>query len=420
MRLGRRGAACSIVTVIVTAFLVTAAGAGAGMPAGQQASMTASPDSLSWPDATAFLRRLEIHAGPAGFAGVIGFTDAGWGGGTPGSPFGTGTATLEGPGELTVLPMPAIAPDPAACFRGAPPFLSFLPRYRLTLEPDQVTTVVATSELLAAPLPGMPRKVGAMIWPDGADVATELGVPLAIGGQSGVRIHSRLAGGGSPNRLELIEAESFRITGSTKPVLARRNIRVIAERRLDPGPGPGRVRLATVRTDAAGRFTTGALRLGPGLWVLRASLARPGRFDNTPNCAGAVTVTPSGRSPEVTVRTLDGHSFRSIRIQGRTGIGRNRIRLRFFRDTSFPGRPDRPFLAASAGCNSLGARYRVTRGRLRWSGPVRQTRMACGKRRENNDRWLIRRLKLGMKAKLNGKRLILTRGQTRIVLLQVR
>lgn len=127
-----------------------------------------------------------------------------------------------------------------------------------------------------------------------------------------------------------------------------------------------------------------------------------------------------GFERRATVGTLDGRSFRSIRIEGRSRIGSRAIRLRFFRHADFPGQPERPFLAASTGCNSLGARYRISKGRLQWIGSIMQTEMGCGKVRESHDRWLIRQLKRGMKAKLNGKRLTLTHGKTRIVLRQIR
>lgn len=419
--MGCREAASSFATVAAAILLLAGMSATAGAaPGDPEASLSVAPDTISWPKAPGFERRLELTAGPQGFAGVVGFTDEGWGGRASGSPFSAGAASLRGPGELKELPMPAIDLHPGACYRGGPPYISFLPRYRLTLGPDQTTTVAATSRLLAAPLPGMPRSVGATVWPDEADSATELSTPLEITGKTGVRINSRFAGNGDPDRAELTTAQSFRLKGSTEPALVRQRVRLIAEWRMGPGPGSGRMVLATVRTDSSGRFRTPALWLDEGTWVLKTSLVKPGTFNNTPNCAGTVTVNRSKRPGEVTVGTVDGHTFRSIRIEGRTGIGRKRIRLRFFRHANSPDQPTQPYLGASAGCNALGARYRIDNGRLKWIGPVMQTMMGCGKVREANDRWLIRQLKRGPKADLNGRRLTLTRGKVRIVLQQVR
>lgn len=142
----------------------------------------------------------------------------------------------------------------------------------------------------------------------------------------------------------------------------------------------------------------------------------PETFEQEPNCAGAVRVLPGrGRATEA---NLNGHTFRSVRVVGRA-IGQRQIRLRFFRHASRPGLPKRPTLGVSAGCNSMGARYRLANGRLRWTGPVDSTEMGCAPARMANDRWLKRLLRTGMKARLKGKRLVLTRGKTRIVLRRI-
>ncbi|MDQ2622517.1 MAG: META domain-containing protein [Actinomycetota bacterium] len=110
---------------------------------------------------------------------------------------------------------------------------------------------------------------------------------------------------------------------------------------------------------------------------------------------------------------LLGHSYVSTGVKGKKMHGK-KVRIRFFRHSPEAGTPKKPTLSASAGCNSFGAAFTIRNGRLRWNGPVTSTAMGCPK--VNHDPWLSRLLTRGMNAELKGKRLVLTRGKTRITL----
>lgn len=379
---------------------------------GPEFTLTASPAAVSWPDSPEFRYRLSVKAGPEALDVNLKFPDPGWGSErTAGSAFTTAAARLEGFGELIPGPMPPILPlRPGTCTRGGPPWAS-VGYYRLTLGAGQETTVVADSRLAAAPLPTMPREIAATVWTDGGS-PVELTAPLAIGGRFAPLVESRFVGAGDALRIDRRAGRAFRLMGTTEPPLPRRLLRIEASSGAGGPPGVPRL-LGTVRTDDRGGFRSGPLRLrSAGTWMLKTSLADPGRFDNTPGCAGTVRILPTKRPS--TLAELEGHSFISTRVAGKD-LGEAKVHLKFFWHQSVPGRPVRPTLLASAGCNLMAAPYHARNGRLRWAGPPVSTQMYC---QVNHDPWLASLLRRGVKANLAGKRLVLIRGRTRIVLRQ--
>ena len=75
---------------------------------------------------------------------------------------------------------------------------------------------------------------------------------------------------------------------------------------------------------------------------------------------------------------LDGRVFLSQSVVGHTLVPGTDIRLSF----------DRGQIGAQAGCNSLGAPYRVVDGRLVVSGGIMMTDMGCDPPRHAQDEWL--------------------------------
>ncbi len=120
-----------------------------------------------------------------------------------------------------------------------------------------------------------------------------------------------------------------------------------------------------------------------------------------------------------TMESLDGKSFRSTLIKGRK-VKRDNMTLDFTTGP-LPQHDDQdrqaqgPLMLASIGCNSMGGEYAVRQGRLRWVGETYSTAMMCF---PFHDGWLSRLLTKGVKARIAGPVLTLTRGKNRIVLLR--
>lgn len=131
---------------------------------------------------------------------------------------------------------------------------------------------------------------------------------------------------------------------------------------------------------------------------LLASCARTG--------GGAADLGPGDR--------LDGRSFVSVRVfeggRERPLVPGTRIELAFA-----DGR-----LTARAGCNVLGARYRLEQGRLRLVGSVGTTEMGCDPERHEQDEWLGGFLGSAPRVRVEGMRLWLRAGTTEIRLLDRR
>jgi heat shock protein HslJ len=108
---------------------------------------------------------------------------------------------------------------------------------------------------------------------------------------------------------------------------------------------------------------------------------------------------------------LDGRSFVSTRVlEGgaeRSLVPGTRIELSFS-----DGR-----LSARAGCNLMGAGYRLEGGRLRLVGPIGMTEMGCDPERHDQDAWLSGFLGSSPRVELRGSRLVLSAGGTEIRLL---
>lgn len=408
----------ALIVVTAAAMLLLVPAGSASASDEPEYSLSASPNSISWPDAPDFQYRLDVAAGTEPLDVKLKFPDPGWGyGQISGSVFSPDTATLDGPGELTPGDMPALVPPaPGTCWRGTSPWAALL-WYRLTLDAGESTTVVVPSQLTAAPLEGTPRQIRARVWTDTTE-PIELTAPVTIAGTPGAAIESWFVGEEAKYWIDRFADQQFRLRGKAIPALGGRLVRITAQRVAGGDGSSEPILLGTVRTDGNGNFRTEPLFLyDSGTWALRATLVSPGEFDSTPACAGAVIVQPA--EGNLTEANLNGHIYRSIRIKGRK-MGRKRIRFNFFRHASTPTSPKAPTLGVSAGCNSMGARYLVGKGRLRWTGPVMSTMMGCTPKRMRDDRWLQRNLRRGMKAALKGKRLTLTRGKVRIVLRQTK
>lgn len=107
-----------------------------------------------------------------------------------------------------------------------------------------------------------------------------------------------------------------------------------------------------------------------------------------------------------TVKSLLGKEFKLVKVKGNRLLKGKALQLRFFRHANEPGRPKRATMVFSGGCNTLGSRYRVRKGRLLSRGPLSGTSMGC---KPNTDPWMIRNFRKGMKARTIGRRLVLTR-----------
>ncbi|HTU16256.1 MAG TPA: META domain-containing protein [Solirubrobacterales bacterium] len=400
----------SIVSLAVVGVLPLAATASADDPVlPVESSLRAEPDGVTWPSASEFTYRMTVLSGPDGADFSFHFPHRPWGpADVGGTPFSTGNAVLEGPGELKIESALVADPSPTSCFRGG--FGSTLNFYRLTMEPNSQTTVTMPSRLLAAPVAGMDKSIEAVIGGMGSAPSAVLKAPIAIGGTQGVRIVSRFVGANRHSQITRRPGEAFRITGRTVPALKNRMLSFRAEPRFwsaTGGPPRNRV-LTTVKTDAEGRFRTVALRLSKtASWVLTSRLVKPGSFDPSASCNGTVEI---GRKTErATVRTLDGRDFVSTSVKG-PGAKPRKIELSFFRGTTYDENMkvisrNGPIMILNAGCNKVGGGYEVRRGRLRWIGPVASTAMGCS---DDRTGWISSRLMKGLTARFVGETLLLT------------
>ncbi|GBC87200.1 hypothetical protein HRbin12_01202 [bacterium HR12] len=111
---------------------------------------------------------------------------------------------------------------------------------------------------------------------------------------------------------------------------------------------------------------------------------------------------------------LDGRSFVSTRVledgAERPLVPGTRIELSFSDGE----------LSARAGCNILGAGYRLEGGVLRLVGAVSMTEMGCDPERHEQDAWLARFLGSSPRVTLAGPTLTLSSGETEIQLLDRR
>lgn len=127
--------------------------------------------------------------------------------------------------------------------------------------------------------------------------------------------------------------------------------------------------------------------------------------------AGACTRQDEGPGGPSPADPLDGRAFVSTRVledgEERPLVPGTRIELSFA-----DGR-----LSARAGCNLMGAGYRVEDGVLRLVGGVSTTEMGCDPERHQQDAWLAGFLGSAPRVELEGPRLALSSGGTEIRLL---
>lgn len=122
--------------------------------------------------------------------------------------------------------------------------------------------------------------------------------------------------------------------------------------------------------------------------------------------AGTASLANAAKPKVPTVKSLLGKEFKLVKVKGKPLLKGKALPLRFFMHASETGQPKKATMAFSGGCNALGARYRVRKGRLSIRGQITGTAMLC---RPNTDPWMIRNFRKSMKARTIGKRLILTR-----------
>jgi heat shock protein HslJ len=103
--------------------------------------------------------------------------------------------------------------------------------------------------------------------------------------------------------------------------------------------------------------------------------------------------------------SLEGRTFLSVAVDGRALVPGTRIELRF----------DRGSIGASAGCNSMGAEYRMD-GNLLVVGQMSQTEMGCDPGRMAQDQWLAELLTGRPQASLAGDTLTLEAAGIRVTL----
>jgi heat shock protein HslJ len=105
--------------------------------------------------------------------------------------------------------------------------------------------------------------------------------------------------------------------------------------------------------------------------------------------------------------SLDGRVFLSQSVDGHTLVSGTQIRLTF----------DGGELGASAGCNSLGAPYRLVEGRIVVRGDMVMTEMGCDPPRHAQDEWLADLLRSEPRAVIDGSELSLIAGDVTVHLL---
>lgn len=122
--------------------------------------------------------------------------------------------------------------------------------------------------------------------------------------------------------------------------------------------------------------------------------------------SAAVPTAGAAKAKVPTVKSLLGKQFRSVSVSGSPIIEGRTIGLRFFMHANNPSRPKKPTMAVTGGCNANGAGFRVRRGRLVSRGYWEGTKIGCS---TDPDPWLISKFRKGLKARVKGNRLVLTR-----------
>lgn len=390
---------------IAIGVLSLTASARATSPRPPEANLTVSPATVSWPSSPDFQYRLTVRSGGAQADFSFRFPRVAWGpADVGGTPFSASPAKLEGPGELEATGVTIADPSPTACYRGAFPTVD--QTYRLVLPPDTETVVTMDSSLTAMPVEGMDSLVSAEILsPDGPDRSL-FTAPVGITGPYGVRILGGITGADPSRPTVLRPGGPFRLTGETVPAQKNTLLSFRAEPRMQAGGKPLLPRVITkVRTDGKGRFRTAPLRLrGEAVWVLTGKVS--GSSQASASCVEDLSID-DGLRPATTA-DVDERAFVSTSIKG-PGAKPDKITVRFtngvpIEDSDDPDAAEVPVIVTSGGCNAVTGTYRLREGRLRWLDDGYQTLVGCT---PDRDQWLIRRMKKGINASMQGRRLIL-------------
>jgi heat shock protein HslJ len=128
-------------------------------------------------------------------------------------------------------------------------------------------------------------------------------------------------------------------------------------------------------------------------------------------CGGGVTTLDPGAGSDAEER-LQGRTYLSTEITDdgapRELVDGTRLSLQFTGD----GR-----LLANAGCNSMSGEVSLEDSRLDVGGGLATTEMGCDPARHEQDEWLAKLLDTSPEWRVDGDQLILTSGESRIVLL---
>ncbi|MBN8870124.1 MAG: META domain-containing protein [Solirubrobacterales bacterium] len=122
--------------------------------------------------------------------------------------------------------------------------------------------------------------------------------------------------------------------------------------------------------------------------------------------SAAAPAAGAAKAKVPTVKSLLGKQFTSVSVSGSPIIKGRTIGLRFFRHADNPSRPKKPTMVVTGGCNAQGTGFRVRRGRLVSRGYWEGTKIGCS---IDPDPWLRSKFKKGLKARVKGNRLILSR-----------
>ncbi|MCB0869244.1 MAG: META domain-containing protein [Solirubrobacterales bacterium] len=375
-------------------------------------SLEGQPYSADWPDSPDFTARLKVVAGEEGAEFGFRVDPTYWGvDGVSGLVFRDGQAALDGPGQLTSERAGAGGPSamPGYCARG-----ESLPGFHneLKLPPNASTVVEMPVSLTASPLAGMDSTLRISYYATShSSLSPVIESPVQVGGKSGVVV--RFDTGSVPGYLEASNRKPVILAGSTSPALPNTEILIKATPFIAGNPPPPD-RWIRVTTDSEGNFSQKVSFGRSAFWRLVAFPQDDSTYDDEPSCGPTLKSTVD--TYLATYSDLNNRTFRSESVQGtKKLIGQKKITLSFSggKWVDHDGNSSTPnrliyYLTGNAGCNTIFGQYWLKDGRLVWSRYLGSTEMACPK---PVDKWLIRTLRRGVKARLVKGKLVLTGGR---------